>query len=88
MFNPIRTWLWRGPFTPLFRRFLTSSLPFASKWNMIAYIGSYYAIGSAWITTFANYFIIGWFMQCESLPLPLLAPSFIVSPLALSQRPN
>ena len=66
MFNPLRTWLWRGPFTPLFRSFLFSKMPFASKYNIVAYVGSYYAIGAAWILTFANYFITGWFTGCKS----------------------
>ena len=55
MFNPIRTWLWKSPFTPLFRRFLGSRMPLSSKFNVIAYIGTYYAIGSSWITVLINY---------------------------------
>ncbi|KAI1875914.1 uncharacterized protein JN550_001410 [Neoarthrinium moseri] len=61
LFHPIRTWLWRGPFTPLFRRFLFSNIRFTSKITVISYIGTYYAIGAAWIMTSANYFIMGWF---------------------------
>ena len=61
LFNPIRTWLWRGPFTPLFRRFLFSSIRFTSKVTIISYIGTYYAIGAAWIMTAVNYFLMGWF---------------------------
>ena len=61
LFHPIRTWLWRGPFTPLFRRFLFSNIRFTSKITVISYIGTYYAIGAAWIMTAANYFIMGWF---------------------------
>lgn len=61
LFHPIRTWLWRGPFTPLFRRFLFSNIRFTSKITIISYIGTYYAIGAAWIMTSANYFIMGWF---------------------------
>ncbi|KAF2719454.1 hypothetical protein K431DRAFT_112096 [Polychaeton citri CBS 116435] len=61
LFNPIRTWLWRGPFTPLFRRFLFSNIRLTSKITIISYIGTYYAIGAAWILTLANYFAIGWF---------------------------
>jgi cellulose synthase/poly-beta-1,6-N-acetylglucosamine synthase-like glycosyltransferase len=61
VFNPIRTWLWRSPFTPLFRRFICSSMPLASKINILAYIGTYYAIGSSWITTVVNYFAVGLF---------------------------
>lgn len=32
-----------------------------SKITIISYIGTYYAIGAAWILTVANYFAIGWF---------------------------
>ncbi|KAF4595382.1 Glycosyl transferase, family 2 [Ophiocordyceps camponoti-floridani] len=61
LFNPIRTWLWRGPFTPLFRRFLGSNIRFTSKITVLSYIGTYYAIGAAWIMTVVNYFLVGWF---------------------------
>ena len=61
LFHPIRTWLWRGPFTPLFRRFLFSNIRFTSKITVISYIGTYYAIGAAWILTSVNYFVMGWF---------------------------
>ncbi|KAH6689519.1 glycosyl transferase family group 2-domain-containing protein [Plectosphaerella plurivora] len=61
LFHPIRTWLWRGPFTPLFRTFLFSNIRFTSKITVISYIGTYYAIGAAWILTSVNYFAIGWF---------------------------
>lgn len=61
LFNPIRTWLWRGPFTPLFRTFLFSNIRFTSKITIVSYIGTYYAIGAAWIMTSVNYFLIGWF---------------------------
>ncbi|RDA95367.1 hypothetical protein CP533_3542 [Ophiocordyceps camponoti-saundersi (nom. inval.)] len=61
LFHPIRTWLWRGPFTPLFRRFLFSNIRFTSKITVISYIGTYYAIGAAWIMTAVNYFLVGWF---------------------------
>jgi hypothetical protein len=61
MFHPIRFWFVRGPFTPLFRRFMKSEMPIASKVNIIAYIGTYYAIGAAWIMTVVNYVIIGWY---------------------------
>ena len=61
LFNPIRVWLWKGPFTPLFRRFLFSNIRFTSKITIVSYIGTYYAIGAAWILTTVNYFAIGWF---------------------------
>ncbi|KAF4535497.1 putative glycosyl transferase family 2 protein [Lasiodiplodia theobromae] len=61
IFHPLRYWPVRGPFTKLFRRFIVSSMPLPSKLTIMAYIGTYYAIGSAWILTLLNYFIIGWF---------------------------
>ena len=61
LFHPIRTWLWRGPFTPLFRTFLFSNIRFTSKITVISYIGTYYAIGAAWIMTTVNYFLMGWY---------------------------
>ncbi|KAG7291394.1 hypothetical protein NEMBOFW57_001412 [Staphylotrichum longicolle] len=61
LFHPIRMWLWKGPFTPLFRRFLFSNIRFTSKITVVSYIGTYYAIGAAWIMTAVNYFIMGWF---------------------------
>ncbi|KAK7710423.1 hypothetical protein SLS57_008386 [Botryosphaeria dothidea] len=61
LFHPLREWPFRGPFTKLFRNFLTSDIPLPSKFGIMGYIGTYYAIGSAWILTLANYFIIGWY---------------------------
>ena len=61
LFHPIRMWLWKGPFTPLFRRFLFSNIRFTSKITVVSYIGTYYAIGAAWIMTAVNYFLMGWF---------------------------
>ncbi|KAL8693957.1 MAG: hypothetical protein Q9218_001315 [Villophora microphyllina] len=61
VFHPIRYWPTRGPFTPLFRKFMGSNMPLPSKCTIMAYVGTYYAIGSAWILTLMNYFLIGWF---------------------------
>ncbi|KAK5169409.1 uncharacterized protein LTR77_005384 [Saxophila tyrrhenica] len=61
LFNPIYTWLYKGPFTPLFRKFLTANIRLTSKITILSYIGTYYAIGAAWILTIANYFAIGWY---------------------------
>ncbi|KLU83066.1 hypothetical protein MAPG_02133 [Magnaporthiopsis poae ATCC 64411] len=61
LFHPIRMWLWKGPFTPLFRRFLFSNIRFTSKITVVSYIGTYYAIGAAWIMTAVNYFLMGWY---------------------------
>ncbi|KAK4997645.1 hypothetical protein LTR66_002977 [Elasticomyces elasticus] len=61
IFHPFRYWFTRGPITPLFRRFLRSAMPLPSKLSILAYIGTYYAIASAWMLTLANYFLTGWF---------------------------
>ena len=61
IFHPMRYWFVRGPFTPLFKKFISSNMPLPSKLTIMAYIGTYYAIGSAWILTLANYFLVGWF---------------------------
>jgi hypothetical protein len=40
VFNPIYTWLWRGPFTKLFRTFLFSNIQLSSKLTIVGYISS------------------------------------------------
>ena len=61
IFHPFRYWLIRGPFTSLFRMFIWSNMPLPSKITIMAYVGTYYAIASAWILTLANYFLVGWY---------------------------
>ncbi|KAF2727611.1 hypothetical protein EJ04DRAFT_478782 [Polyplosphaeria fusca] len=61
IFHPVHRWPTRGPFTKLFRTFLGSSMPLPSKFTIMAYVGTYYALGSAWLLTMSNYFLIGWF---------------------------
>ncbi|EME46198.1 hypothetical protein DOTSEDRAFT_101420, partial [Dothistroma septosporum NZE10] len=61
MFQPFRYWPTRGPFTKLFLRFIGSKMPLPSKFTILAYIGTYFALASAWILTLANYFLMGWF---------------------------
>ena len=61
LFHPIRYWPTRGPFTKLFRDFICSAIPLPSKFTILAYIGTYYAIGCAWLLTILNYFLLGWY---------------------------
>ena len=61
VFHPVKDWPRRGLFTPLFRTFVVSGIPLTSKVTVMAYVGTYYALGGAWLFTLANYFIIGWF---------------------------
>ncbi|KAI0019222.1 glycosyl transferase family group 2-domain-containing protein [Xylariomycetidae sp. FL0641] len=61
MFHPLKYWLTRGPITPLFRKFVFSSIPLAMKMTICSYIGTYYAVAAAWLLTLFNYFLTGWF---------------------------
>ncbi|ORY65012.1 glycosyl transferase family group 2-domain-containing protein [Pseudomassariella vexata] len=61
MFHPLRYWLTRGPITPLFRKFMTSSIHLPKKITICTYIGTYYAIGAAWGFVLMNYFLTGWY---------------------------
>lgn len=61
IFQPLIHWPTKGPFTPLFRTFITSNMPLPSKISIMSYVGTYYAIGCAWALTILNYFLVGWF---------------------------
>ena len=61
IFHPFKDWIFKGPLTPLFRKFMGSNMPLPSKITIMAYVGTYFAIGSAWILTVANYFLVGWY---------------------------
>ncbi|KAJ9619954.1 hypothetical protein H2203_008229 [Taxawa tesnikishii (nom. ined.)] len=61
LFHPVRYWLTRGPFTKLFRTFIWSNMPLPSKFTILAYIGTYYALASSWLLTTMNYFLVGWY---------------------------
>jgi hypothetical protein len=92
VFHPIRKWLWLGPFTPLFKRFLWSGMPIGSKLNIISYIGTYYAIGSAWIMTLANYVAVGlyngyldkWFVESWKIWLSIIMVFSVAGNVALA----
>lgn len=61
IFHPFRYWLTRSPFTPLFRKFIsTRAIPLSAKVTICSYVGTYYAIASAWLFTTLNYFVTGW----------------------------
>ena len=38
-----------------------SNIAFPSKITIMAYIGTYFALGSSWFFTLMNYFLLGWF---------------------------
>lgn len=61
LFHPFRYWITRGPFTPLFRKFISASLiPLPKKITICSYVGTFYAIGSAWLLVVSNYLVTGW----------------------------
>lgn len=61
VFNPLYQWVYRGPFTRLFLRFLSSNIKITSKITIFAYIGTYYAVASAIPLSLVNYIMVGWF---------------------------
>ncbi|KXJ93222.1 glycosyl transferase family group 2-domain-containing protein [Microdochium bolleyi] len=63
MFNPMKSWITKGPFTKIFRTFVWADMPLTSKITIFGYIASYYAIASSFPLTIANYFLIGWFVD-------------------------
>lgn len=65
LFHPIIYWPTRGIFTPLFKQFLGSNIKITSKFTIIAYIGTYYAIAVGFPLSIANYIIAGLNFQLD-----------------------
>ncbi|KAH7033405.1 glycosyl transferase family group 2-domain-containing protein [Microdochium trichocladiopsis] len=63
MFNPMRSWITKGPFTKIFRTFIWADMPLTSKITIFGYIASYYSIASSLPLTILNYFLVGWFVD-------------------------
>ncbi|KAL3488155.1 glycosyl transferase family group 2-domain-containing protein [Aspergillus germanicus] len=61
VFHPFYQWIYRGPVTRLFLRFLWSKMPITSKVTIIAYIFTYYAIGAGMLLATVNYILVGLF---------------------------
>ncbi|KAL5606605.1 hypothetical protein BROUX41_003003 [Berkeleyomyces rouxiae] len=61
LFHPLHQWWYKGPFAPMFMRFLFSNVYLYQKIGIMAYIGTYYAIGASWILSLMNFFLTGWF---------------------------
>ncbi|GKU04577.1 hypothetical protein FLAG1_10110 [Fusarium langsethiae] len=61
VFNPFYQWIYKGPVTRLFFRFLWSNMPVSSKVSIIAYIFTYYAIAAGLLLTLINYVLVGLF---------------------------
>ncbi|KAK6068055.1 glycosyltransferase family 2 protein [Seiridium cupressi] len=60
VFNPVYQWLWKGPFTKLFIRFLGPNMKISAKMTILGYIGTYYAIAAALPLCIINYLLFGW----------------------------
>ncbi|KAJ9113692.1 hypothetical protein QFC22_006001 [Naganishia vaughanmartiniae] len=69
IFNPIRYWFTRGPFSRLFRQYLWSDVPLPGKISNLAYIFSYYAIACAWPMTVLNFVLIGFSIPVDAFYL-------------------
>jgi hypothetical protein len=63
VFHPLHQWIYRGPFTRLFLRFLWSDIKISSKVTILAYIFTYYAIAAALPLTLMNYLVLGWLQE-------------------------
>ncbi|GAA5859429.1 hypothetical protein JCM8547_006817, partial [Rhodosporidiobolus lusitaniae] len=61
VFNPLKTWYKKGPFSPLYQRYLKGDTPLPTKVSASAYVASYWAIACAPPLTLANYICDGWF---------------------------
>lgn len=70
MLNPIKTWLWKGPFSKLFRNFLWSDVASAHKVTTLSYLATYYAIAFGFVLTFILFVL-------QALFTPWLDPIFI-----------
>jgi len=65
LFHPLIYWPIRGPFTPLFIKFLRSNIKITSKFTIIAYIGTYYAIAVGFPLSIVNFLIAGWQFELD-----------------------
>ncbi|GAM90823.1 hypothetical protein ANO11243_088680 [Dothideomycetidae sp. 11243] len=65
IFHPLIHWPTKGILTPLFIKFLRSNVKITSKFTIVAYIGTYYAIGVGFPLTTLNYFLAGWQFQLD-----------------------
>lgn len=63
LLHPFKDWIFKGPVTPIFRSLVRSKLPGFSKWSMMSYIGTYFAMGSSWILSLVNFGIVGFYSE-------------------------
>lgn len=63
VFHPFYQWIYKGPITNLFWKFLWSNIPITSKITIVAYIATYYALASAMLLSLINYLVLGLFPE-------------------------
>lgn len=59
LFNPLHKW-YKGPISSLYWNYLVSRAPWWSKITVTSYMGSYFAISSAWWLGILHYFMFAW----------------------------
>lgn len=70
VFNPFRYWFTKGPFSALFRKFLSSNVPLAYKFSTLSYLSTYYALAVSFPLGLLMFLIQGLFQ-------PTLDPVFL-----------
>lgn len=74
VFNKFWQWPYRGPFSPLFRRFVRGPAPIHYKWASLSYCFSYYAIACALPAVLALTLVDCWLGP--DVAVSILAPPF------------
>ncbi|KAL8278286.1 hypothetical protein RQP46_009318 [Phenoliferia psychrophenolica] len=75
VFNPLRYWFTRSPFSPLYRTFLRGPAPLAFKLSCTSYISSYWALAVGPVLCLSLYPVQGLFWQLHVF-LALMAHMF------------
>jgi cellulose synthase/poly-beta-1,6-N-acetylglucosamine synthase-like glycosyltransferase len=89
--NPLRLWCKKGIFCSVFKQYLLSpNITIASKYNVIGYMGTYYALASAPIMVTVHYFAfhycIYWrsmYVTAENILYGCIAVFTILTPIAI-----
>ena len=90
-FNPLRTWVWRGPFTPLIRALAMSNLTLAQKFDFYQSCMTPFTLASSLPMAIFHYFYIGfhskpinsqyincWWIFLSALAVLILCVGFII----------
>ena len=57
MFNPFRYWITRGPFGDVLKRLFTAPIGWTTKFNVLAYLGTYFAMALSPALATLNFFL-------------------------------